>query len=161
MPFELSLSTSSQFRNMIETSSKRYTSASPRNAKTQNSPEERVFGNGLFKSYPDPASRRKAGVEITWQLIASSAAIVLTSFIVFLLGVNIVIQYRTIVPEDRAGMLRKSVYIVLSVVAIYGLVQLNVGLLKRLKVSSIKRNSDSVNYERLNSIEENIEMNNL
>lgn len=85
-------------------------------------------------------------------LVTSAFILVLTVGVVFLLGVNIVIQYRTIVPEDRAGMVRKSCYIVASVMTIYGLNKLNEWLFKKMNFGSSGRG-----YERLQT-QESFEM---
>lgn len=124
------------------------------------SSEERVFGKGLFRPYPNVGST-KSTTGMSWQLLLASIAIVISSFLIFLLGVNIVIQYRTMVPEDRSGLFRKAAYIVLSIMAIYGLFQADVLLLKKLNVRSSKRNSDNITYQRLNGLEESIEMSSL
>lgn len=142
------------------TSSKSFTASDNRRIRRR-SPESRAFGDGLFKSYRSPSARNREGVSLSWQLICSSISVAASSFLVFLLGVNIVIQYRTMVLEDRAGLLRKSTYIVLSVLAIYALIQFNVWLLAKLKVTSIRRSRDYVNYERLSNVEANVELDNL
>lgn len=124
------------------------------------SSEERVFGRGLFRPYPNVGSTQsRAGM--SWQLLLASIAVVISSFIIFLLGVNIVIQYRTMVAEDRSGLFRKAAYIMLSIMAIYGLFQANVFLLKKLDIRSNNQNSDNIIYQRLNGLEESIEMDNL
>lgn len=151
---------SSMANGIQESSSKSFVAAETRRIRRR-SPESRVFGEGIFRSYHSPTRRKNEGVTISWQLICSSLSVAVCSFLVFLLGVNIVIQYRTMVLEDRAGLLRKSVYIVLSVLGIYGAVQFNVWLLAKLKVSSVRRSRDSINYERVSSVEANIELDNL
>lgn len=144
----------------FETSSKSLTGVDTQRIRRR-SPESRAFGKGIFESRHSTSSRNREGSTISWQLICSGISVAVSSFLVFLLGVNIVIQYRTMVLEDRAGLIRKSFYLIFSVLAIYAIVQFNVWLLAKLRPSSVRRSRDSINYERLSSVEANIELDSL
>lgn len=111
--------------------------------------EERVFGPSFY-----PRGRRALGSKYTWGLLASAILVVLSAGAIFLLGVNIVIEYRTIVPEDRSGMTRKAGYIVLSAMGIYALQTLNVWFYKKVRAAA----SRQPNYDRLPTEVESYEM---
>lgn len=97
-------------------------------ARSGKTSEERVFGprfkSKLLKVQNQPVS--------TLGVFISACSIALSAVAMFLLGVNIVIQYRTIVPEDRAGMTRKASYIVLSAGAIYLLNKFNLWFFRKV-----------------------------
>lgn len=90
--------------------------------------EERVFGpkfrSKLLKIQNQPVN--------FFGVLVSACAIVVSAIVMFLLGVNIVIQYRTIVPEDRSGMVRKACYIVLSAATVYLLNKFNLWFLRKV-----------------------------
>lgn len=124
-------------------------------ASAARSSEERVFGPGIFSSYPGTTTRRVPGLLFSWQLLVSAVVVSLTAFLVFLLGVNIVIQYRTMNPEQSVAMFRKASFIVLSVAAIYAMVKGNVWLQAKLRV---RADENPRSHKRLSSVQEDIEL---
>lgn len=128
------------------------TTAYYRAPKPNTTSEERVFGPRFGARGVHDLPRNRSRDQLSLGLVSSAFILVLTVGVVFLLGVNIVIQYRTIVPEDRAGMVRKSCYIVASVMTIYGLNKLNEWLFKKMNFGSSGRG-----YERLQT-QESFEM---
>ncbi|SCU78142.1 LAFA_0A05138g1_1 [Lachancea sp. 'fantastica'] len=111
--------------------------------------EVRVFGPRFQSGLAVPRNK-----QISLQgFVLSGFAIVVTAGIMFLLGVNIVIEYRTIVPEDRSGMVRKACFIVLSVAGIYILNKFNYWFYRRMMAYFT-----NTKYEGLPSHEEQFEM---
>ncbi|SCU81265.1 LANO_0B02476g1_1 [Lachancea nothofagi CBS 11611] len=112
------------------------------------SAEERVFGPRIESRFMSTKERQisLAGV------LLSACAVVVTAGLMFLLGVNIVIQYRTMVPEDRSGLLRKACYIVLSATGIFFMNKFNQWFYQKMMTYF----SDS-KYQRLPA-EESFEM---
>ncbi|SCU78634.1 LADA_0A06612g1_1 [Lachancea dasiensis] len=90
--------------------------------------EERVFGprNDSQLSACRSTERSSLGV------LLSALAVVITSALMFLLGVNIVIQYRTMVTDDRSGLVRKATYILLSGFAIFLLNKFNLWFYRKM-----------------------------
>lgn len=70
--------------------------------------------------------------DISVGLVVSAVFLTLTVGLVFLLGVNIVIQYRTLNVSQPVNALLKASYIVLSIAGVYGLHQLNLHLFRRM-----------------------------
>ncbi|KAL6941874.1 hypothetical protein ACO0QE_003035 [Hanseniaspora vineae] len=94
--------------------------------------EQKLFGpslDDLNANNPKP---------LNFNLLLSALMLVLTSGLVFLLGVNIVIQYRTM-PPSGPGLVRNACYLVLSVFAIMGLQKFNVYTYNKL-AGPIKQN---------------------
>ncbi|KAL6939928.1 hypothetical protein ACO0RG_003777 [Hanseniaspora osmophila] len=75
---------------------------------------------------------------LSLNLLLSALLLVLTSGLVFLLGVNIVIQYRTM-PPSGPGLVRNACYLVLSFFAIMALQKFNVYTYRKL-AGPIKQN---------------------
>ncbi|CEP63519.1 uncharacterized protein LALA0_S08e04346g [Lachancea lanzarotensis] len=117
--------------------------------KASHDAEERVFGP-RFKSGLAVPQNKKISLQ---GFVLSGFAIVVTASIMFLLGVNIVIEYRTIVPEDRSGMVRKACYIVLSVAGVYVLNKFNYWFYKKMMTYFT-----SSEYKGLPSHEEHFEL---
>lgn len=93
--------------------------------------EERVFGPSFGLIGYSKGSTFKVN-QLSLNLLISACVIVLSVAIIFLLGVNIVIQYRTIVLGDHIGMLQKVSYIFLSFLSIAVLHGFNVWFCKRM-----------------------------
>ncbi|CAB4252442.1 similar to Naumovozyma castellii NCAS_0C03980 hypothetical protein [Maudiozyma barnettii] len=94
-----------------------------------NGAEDRVFGEGPFKAYPMVGTGvysryQQLRTSVSPKLVVVGCLTAVSSFIVFLLGVHIVIQYRTIQLDMRLDMLKKLVYIVLSILAIIQVIRL-------------------------------------
>ncbi|CCK71167.1 uncharacterized protein KNAG_0G01090 [Huiozyma naganishii CBS 8797] len=85
------------------------------------SSEQKLFGYGPFKAYPMIATDQRRSINA--RLVVFGFIIATCSVVTFLLGVNVVIRYRTINTFDRVGTIRKILSIVCSVAAIYVLVR--------------------------------------
>lgn len=132
---------------------------------TQNSntisPEQKVFGVGLFGSYPTAGSAVDTG-RLSCHLILCAFAIVVSSAIVFLLGTNIFIQWRTMFLGGKKHTLRKIGYIILSILAILAILYANTIIFKRLKTSSARKARRNLgNYQIIDSADHGFEMDDL
>ncbi|SCU78094.1 LAME_0A03268g1_1 [Lachancea meyersii CBS 8951] len=116
--------------------------------RVSNNAETRVFGPKFRSQFAVPKGKQISLLAF----VLSGIAVVITASLMFLLGVNIVIQYRTIVPEDRSGLVRKACYIVLSASAIFYMNKFNYWFYRRMTTYFT-----SSKYQELPS-EENFEM---
>ncbi|CAR28431.1 hypothetical protein ZYGR_0S00610 [Zygosaccharomyces rouxii] len=121
-------------------------------------PEERVFGKGLFASYPNHQATQTHGIPL--YIFTCGVCIVISCLLVILLATNILIQLRTIVPDNIFETAVKAFYVVISLVGIYALIVGNSWLFRKLS-SKQKRNSANAQYSSLNRLEENYEMDSL
>ncbi|CCC69388.1 hypothetical protein NCAS_0C03980 [Naumovozyma castellii] len=96
-------------------------SEAPEEQNSKEPAEVKVFGKGFFKAYPYVTKYKSR--EIDMRLVFTSFVVALSVTVVFLIGVNIVIQYRTINMERTYEMIRKVFFILLSALSIIGLIQ--------------------------------------
>ncbi|SSD58420.1 uncharacterized protein SCODWIG_00181 [Saccharomycodes ludwigii] len=107
--------------------------------------EERVFGPAFDSVNKNPGKKiLKKKTEIrsngpTLGIFISAMSIVLSAALIFLLGVNIVIQWRTISTTNNRGTIRKVSFIILSFLGIGFLISLNVLLFKKLNQIAMKK----------------------
>lgn len=71
------------------------------------------------------------------------------------------IQYRTMNFENLVGVIRKTGIIALDVGGMYGLIQGNTWMLRKLGIFRVARRRNAENYERLSSVGNEIELENL
>lgn len=120
-------------------------------------PEERVFGRGLFASHPNNQATQTHGIPL--YMFTCGTCIVLSCLLVILLATNILIQLRTISPGNLLGVVTKAFYIVISLVGIYTLIVGNSWLFRKLS-SKQKKNNTNAQYSSLSRLEENYELDN-
>ncbi|KAG0669657.1 hypothetical protein C6P45_003484 [Maudiozyma exigua] len=94
-----------------------------------NGAEDRVFGNGPFKAYPMVSANvyarfKQLKSSIRPKLVVIGCLTAFSSFIIFLLGVCIVIQYRTIRLDRHLEMFKKLCIIALSILGIVQVIRL-------------------------------------
>ncbi|AET41140.1 uncharacterized protein Ecym_7302 [Eremothecium cymbalariae DBVPG len=93
--------------------------------------EEILFGPsfGSAKSRTRPIL---STVNLSWGVLLSAVILVISSIIVFLLGVNIVILYRTMNVHNMINVLLKTGLIVISLLAIYFVNAFNVWFFRKM-----------------------------
>lgn len=101
-----------------------------------NGAEDRVFGSGPFKAYPMVSANvytrfKQLKSSIRPKLVVIGCLTALSSFIIFLLGVHIVIQYRTIRLDRHLEMFKKLCFIALSILSIIQVIRLIAWLFDR------------------------------
>ncbi|GAV54842.1 hypothetical protein ZYGR_0AS01650 [Zygosaccharomyces rouxii] len=121
-------------------------------------PEERIFGKGLFVSYPSNQTTQTHGIPL--YIFTCGTCIVFSCLLVILLATNILIQLRTIVLDNLSGTAIKVFYILISLVGIYALIVGNSWLFRKLS-SKQKRTNASAQYSSVSRLEENYELDNL
>ncbi|SMN18528.1 similar to Naumovozyma castellii NCAS_0C03980 hypothetical protein [Maudiozyma saulgeensis] len=113
-----------------------------------NGAEDRVFGEGPFKAYPMVGTGvysrfKQLRTHISPKLVVVGCLTAVSSFIVFLLGVHIVIQYRTIRLDMRFDMFKKLVYIALSIFAIIQVIRLIAWIFDNWSRPALRRTSNT------------------
>ncbi|ADJ41742.1 AGL024W-Ap [Eremothecium gossypii ATCC 10895] len=85
--------------------------------------------------YSPSAALRPSALPITTGLLGCALVMVVSSLVIFLLGVNIVIQVRTMSRKSLRGAALKCLNLLLSLCAMYGIYCLNLWTTRKLLAS--------------------------
>lgn len=122
-----------------------------------NNAEDRVFGSAPFVAYPmvnrNVYSKFTAlKSKLSVKLIVMGLLTAVSTFIIFLLGVNITIQYRTIRLNMKLQMFKKLIYIAFSIIGILQIVNILAWLVDNWNIYNYKNRSDRTSENEINHV---------
>lgn len=117
-----------------------------RNHKT----EQGLFVKDEITAYPmNNSSNRK--IDFSPKVVLLGFIIAVCSFFIFLLGVNIVIQYRTMGLNNKVGILRKFVGIIISIATMYALILLITWIIENWNIIRKPRSNQYYNLNNMSN----------